>query len=105
MCFTSATLSYDGEAIKLFEEPLDGLPATAPMILDYDRTGDGLEILVYNEHGDKLVFDKNGNRILKESGQRPFRVMSDSLHTFELVSLAEGVTERYGTLHYGSRCR
>jgi M6 family metalloprotease-like protein len=91
VCFTTATLSYDGEAIKLFEKPLDGPAATAPMILDYDQTLAGLEILVYNEEGEKLVFDKSGNRLSKETAKRPFRVMSDSLHQFELISPAEGV--------------
>jgi hypothetical protein len=93
LCFTSATSNYDGEAIKLFEAPIDGRPATAPIVLDYDPTIDGLEILVYNEHGDKLLFDKDGNRISKESGKRPFRVLSDSLHTLELMSSTEGVSE------------
>ncbi|TFH65952.1 MAG: T9SS type A sorting domain-containing protein [Candidatus Zixiibacteriota bacterium] len=91
VCFTTATLSYDGEAIKLFEKPLDGPAATAPMILDYDQTLPGLEILVYNELGEKLVFDKSGNRLSKETEKWPFRVMSDSLHNFELISPAEGV--------------
>ncbi len=93
VCYTMATLSYEGEAIKLFEKPLDGPAATAPMILDYDETMAGLEILVYNEQGEKLVFDKSGNRISKETLKWPFRVMSDSLHQFELISPSEGLTD------------
>jgi M6 family metalloprotease-like protein len=90
VCFTTVTLSFEGEAIKLFEQPLDGPAATAPMVLDYDQAIPGLEILIYNEQGDKLVFDASGNRLSKETLQRPFRVMSDSLHRFEFVSLIEG---------------
>jgi hypothetical protein len=93
VCFTMATLSYEGEAIKLFEKPLDGPAATAPMILDYDETMAGLEILVYNEQGERLVFDKDGNRLSKETARWPFRVMSDSLHQFELISPAEGLAD------------
>jgi len=93
VCFTLATLSYEGEAIKLFEQPLDGPAATAPMILDYDQTVPGLEILVYNEQGEKLVFDKSGSRLSKETAKWPFRVMSDSLHNFELISPADGLME------------
>ncbi|MCX6831187.1 MAG: FG-GAP-like repeat-containing protein [candidate division Zixibacteria bacterium] len=93
VCFTTATLSYEGEAIKLFEKPLDGPAATAPMILDYDQTMPGLEILVYNELGERLVFDKSGNRLYKETSRWPFRAMSDSLHQFELISPAEGLTD------------
>ncbi len=94
VCFTTKSLSnYQGEAIKLFAESLNGPAATAPMILDYDHATLGLEILVYNELGEKLVFDKSGNRLSKETAKRPFRVMSDSLHRFELISPAEGLTD------------
>jgi M6 family metalloprotease-like protein len=98
VAFTPATLSYEGEAIKLFEKPLDGAAAIAPMILDYDQTLPGLEILIYNKQGEKLVFDKSGNRLSKETAKWPFRVMSDSLHHFELISLVDGLTDSAKTL-------
>ncbi len=89
VCFTTATLSYEGEAIKLFEEPLDAPAATAPLILDYDQTMPGPEILVYDWLGTKLLFNERGDRLSEESLLRPYRVMSDSLHHFELVSLVD----------------
>lgn len=93
ICFTTTSLSFTGEASQQFAEvAIDAPAATAPLILDYDHSVAGLEILVYNTNGDKIVFDNAGNRLLKETARVPFRVMSDSLHTFELISPAEGLT-------------
>ncbi len=91
VCFTTASTNFEGEAITLFNQPIDGEAAIAPIILDYDNAVDGLETLVYTSDGQKLVFDKSGNRILKEQNAIPFRVMTDSLHHFEFVAPGGGL--------------
>lgn len=94
VCFTATSSNYRGEAVPQFSEvSIDAPPAIAPLILDYNLSVAGLEILVYNTNGYKLVFDKAGNRLLNERSTIPFRVMSDSLHSFEKISPAGGLAQ------------
>lgn len=89
--FNLRTLSQVGEALKRFEVFIDEPLAIAPIILDYDATISGKEILLYTMTNRKLVLDKNGNVILNEAAAWPYRVFTDSLHRFELVSPEGGM--------------
>ncbi|MCK4857633.1 MAG: T9SS type A sorting domain-containing protein, partial [candidate division Zixibacteria bacterium] len=84
-CFTTAALSFTGEAIKLFEETTDAPVNVAPMLVDYDPQSAGTEILVINTVAEILVFDKNGNRLTGGSlDEAPSRVMADASGSFLL---------------------
>lgn len=89
--FNSRTLSQVGEAVKRFEVFIDEPIAIAPIILDYDATISGKEILLYTMTNRKLVLDKNGTVIVNEAATWPYRVLTDSLHQFELISPEGGM--------------
>ncbi len=89
--FSSRTLSQVGEALKRFEVFIDEPIAIAPIILDYDAAISGKEILLYTMTNRKLVLDKNGTVILNEPATWPYRVFTDSLHRFELISPEGGM--------------
>ncbi len=89
--FNSRALSQVGEAVKRFEVFIDEPIAIAPIILDYDATVSGKEILIYTMTNRKLVLDKSGTIIVNEAATWPYRVFTDSLHQFELTSPEGGM--------------
>ena len=89
--FSSRSLSNIGEAIRRFETFVDEPIAIAPIILDYDQTVAGKEILLYTMTNRKIVLDREGNIIVNESSTWPYRVFTDSLHRFELISPEGGM--------------
>ncbi|MGB5106640.1 MAG: FG-GAP-like repeat-containing protein [Candidatus Zixiibacteriota bacterium] len=89
--FSSRSLSNIGEAIKRFETFVDEPIAIAPIILEYDESVAGKEILLYTMTNRKIVLDRDGDVILNEPSTWPYRVFTDSLHRFELISPAGGM--------------
>ncbi len=89
--FSSRTLTYVGEAFKRFETFIDEPVAVAPIVLEYDNALSGKEILLYTMTNRKIVLDKSGNIIVNEAASWPYRVFTDSLHRFELISPEGGM--------------
>ncbi len=89
--FNARTLTYSGEAVKRFETFIDEPLAIAPIIADVDPNNAGKEILVYTMTNRRIVLAEDGLILTNEEAVWPFRVMTDSLHRFELVSPVGGM--------------
>jgi M6 family metalloprotease-like protein len=78
-CYTTATLSFQGEALKLFEASTGAQVNMAPLLVDYDRQHAGSEIVLIDSLGERLVFSANGDELEHTEiiYLPPSRVMAD----------------------------
>lgn len=75
--FTTATLTYSGTALKLFEVSLTAPVGVAPIIVDYDKQNPGKEIVAIDNEGNQIVMDMDGMMLDGFSSQSdpPCRIM------------------------------
>lgn len=78
-CYTTAALSFQGEALKLFETSTGAQVNVAPLLVDYDKQNPGDEIVVVNSLGELIVFNAAGDELEHTESiySPPSRVLTD----------------------------
>jgi M6 family metalloprotease-like protein len=82
-CFTSRSLSYQGDAFKLFETAIAAEITTAPLIMDWDTDVSGREILLLTADDVFIVLDADGDEIARETISTDMeRLLTDDAGSF-----------------------
>ncbi len=87
----SRVLTFTSEAPRKFETFIDEPLAIAPIIADVEGNSAGKEILVYTMTNRRIVVGASGAILSNTESPWPFRVLTDSLHRFEIVSPVGGM--------------
>ncbi|MFH2055158.1 MAG: FG-GAP-like repeat-containing protein [bacterium] len=95
-CFTSFSLGYVGEALKLFESTWRTDFRSAPMIADFDSDSPGREIGIVSAGGALVIFDIEGNLLGDQTlAENAERLLTDDQSSFRLA-VHQAATERRG---------